>query len=118
MKRKRVRLSDIPEEVYQAVLTNPLAILKLLRDVRVALPKGTSYILCSIQLSSPKAEIRTFFNLETFLNEYTALLMEENHEEMEFHALETEDGQWSIFLPPPIIGLGLHTKVRPSLSLL
>lgn len=116
MKKKKVIMKDVPEELHQLVLENPLRIMNVLRDTKTPIPEGSSYFLLCIKLTIPKFDIRFYESQEDFLLDYTFLLLK-NRDDYEFHVFRAAgDIGWDLYLPPPIVGLGLKTRLRTGLS--
>lgn len=116
MKRKKVIMKDVPEELHQLVLDNPLRIINILNDTKTPIPNGSLYILLCVKLTVPKFDVRFYENQEDFLLDYTGCLLK-NRDDYEFYVFRAaENIGWEMYLPPPIVGLGLKTKLRTGLS--
>ncbi len=114
MKRRRVQINDIPDDVHTTLLDSPHRILNLLIELNVEIPGKASYILVCLKLTTPKMDVRFYQAQEDFLLDYTKCLLK-NRSDWEFHTFRFEEGfeEWEMFLPPPVVGLGLRTKLRP-----
>lgn len=116
MKRKRINIKDVPQDLYQAVIESPGRILAFLAEMNTSVPKGAELLLLCLKLTAPKFDIRFYGSQEDFLLDYTSCLLQDRAD-YEFHSfrVDSEYGNWEIFLPPPIVGLGVHSKLRPGI---
>jgi hypothetical protein len=114
MKRKRVLLRDIPDDQYRSLLENPFRVLRFLEQTVVEHADGHTYILACVKTTGPKLDVRFYPTQEDFLLDYTSCIMR-GRDDYEFvcFRLEEDEEAWGMFAPPPVVGLGVHTKLRP-----
>jgi hypothetical protein len=105
-------MRDVPDEIYQTVAENPIRILKVLRDTETPIPDATEFMLLCLKVTAPKFDIRFYAAQEDFLLDYTACLLRDR-DDYDFHVFRsTGKSGWEFFLPPPIVGVGLKTRLR------
>ena len=117
MKRRRIQISSVPEDVYQGIGENPTKIFKFMQELGVEIPPGSQFLILCLKLTRPKFDVRLFNSQDEFVLAYTGFLLKER-KDYEFHSfrVDEENGGWEMFLPPPVIGLGISTKLRPGLE--
>lgn len=70
-------------------------------------------MLC-LKTTAPRLEVRYYGTDEQFLLDYTKQIIRDR-DGWEFHAFRlADDGAWEIFLPPPVVGQGIRTRLRPA----
>lgn len=117
MKKRRIKADNVPEEVYLVVLDNAARIFLFLEDLGIAVPSSALFMLLCLKLTENKFDIRFYKDQNDFLLDYTSCLLK-NREDYEFHSFnyEEEVESWDLFLPPPVVGLNLQTRLRSGLS--
>lgn len=116
MKRRRIQISPVPDDVYQGVGENPTKIFKFMSELNVEIPDDSTFMILCLKLTKPKFDVRLFKSQDEYLLVYTNFLLKER-KDYEFHSFRrSEDGGWEMFLPPPVIGLGITTQLRPGLQ--
>jgi hypothetical protein len=116
MKRKRYKINDIPDEIYEGLLESPHRIVNFLYENEITIPEESTYILACIKTKDVKLDVRCYLEQGDFLEDYTRCLMKDrdDYEFYSFH-FDSELEEWELFLPPPVVGLGLRTKLRPGI---
>jgi len=117
MRRRRIQISPVPEEVYGAVTENPQRVFQFLDELQVEVPPRAEFMLLCMKLTRPKYDIRFYKSQEDYLLDYTSCLLKDR-DDYEFHSFR-KDPQveaWEMFLPPPVIGLGIRTRLRPGVD--
>lgn len=116
MKKKKVIMKGVPEELHRLVIENPLRIIQVIHDTETPMPDEATHLLLCIKLTTPKFDLRFYETQEDFLLDYTGCLLK-NRDDYEFHVFRAaENIGWEMYMPPPIIGLGVKTKLRSGLS--
>ncbi len=116
MKRRRLQITDVPEEIYASVAEDPLSIFHFLDELQVATPGSAEFMLLCVKLTSPKFDIRFYKNQDDYLTDYTKCLLR-GRDDYEFFSFRIEAEEiWDMFLPPPVVGLGIKTKLRPGVD--
>lgn len=113
MKRRRHKV-EIPDELWAEIAENPQVLFRHLIDMEAEPPQGAERMMLCLKTTAPRLEIRYYRDDEQFLLDYTKQIIRDR-EEWEFHAFRlAEDEVWEIFLPPPVVGLGIRTRLRPA----
>lgn len=117
MKRRRIQISPVPTEVYAGVLQNPSRVFQFLDELQIEVPPKAEFMLLCIKLTKEKFDIRLYKDEHQYLTDYTACLMK-GRDDYEFHSFrrDVQVDVWEMFLPPPVLGLGLKTKLRPGID--
>jgi len=116
MRRHRIQLA-VPEEVYAAVNENPLRVFQFLDELQVEVPAKAEFMLLCTKLTKMKYDIRFYKTQEDYLLENTGCLLKDR-DDYEFHSFrrDVQADAWEMFLPPPVIGLGIRTRLRPGVD--
>ena len=120
MRRRRIKISPVPDEVYLSVSESPHRVFQFLDELQLEVPTKASFMLLCMKLTRPKYDIRFYQEQQDFLLDYTSCLLKDR-EDYEFHAFKKDDNVdswelWEMFLPPPVIGLGIRTSLRPGVD--
>ena len=116
MKRRRIQISPVPDDVYQGLGENPTKLLKFMTDLGIEIPDESTFMILCLKLTKPKLDIRLFNDQSEYFLAYTNFLLKER-KDYEFHSFRKSDDGWEMFLAPPIIGLGITTQLRPGLEI-
>jgi hypothetical protein len=118
MKKKRVRLKP-SEEIYEEIGQDPLKIFLFFDELEVEVPEEANFMLVCYKTTSPKIDMRMYGDQDEYLGDYTNALLKgrDDYEFYSFRKDEEVDG-WELFLPPPVVGLGIKTRLRPGVSFL
>lgn len=102
--------------MYQGVGENPTKIFKFMAELGAEIPEESAFMILCLKLTKPKFDVRLFNSQDEYLLAYTNFLIKERTD-YEFHSFrKNDDGDWEMFLPPPVIGLGITTQLRPGLQ--
>jgi hypothetical protein len=112
MKRKRVQIRQVAEEVHQALLDNPGRVLKFLQEIDLAPDPGTTFLMACVKTTAPRLEVRYYPGQEDYFLDYTSCILKDR-DDYEFHSFRLDEGEWELFLSPPVVGLGVRTRLRP-----
>lgn len=115
MKRRRFVLKEVPLNQHQSILENPGRITRFLEDTEVVAPKGATYLMVCVKTTAPKIDVRYYFSQEDYLLDYTSCIIRDrdDYEFFCFHLFDDVGPEWEPFLPPPVVGLGVRTRLRP-----
>lgn len=118
MKRKRFNIHPVADETYAQVLDNPAKVFQAIEDSQIEIPESATFLLFCLKLTKPKFDLRFFETQDDYLLDYTGCLLKDR-DDYEFHSFR-RDGEvndvWEMFLPPPVVGLGIRTRLRPGLD--
>jgi hypothetical protein len=107
----------VPEDVYASVTENPSRVFQFMDQLDVEIPGQASFMLLCMKLTAPKYDIRFYGQQEEYLMDYTKCLLKDR-DDYEFHSFKKDENlaEWEMFLPPPVIGLGIRTRLRPGID--
>ena len=115
MKRHRIQISPVPLEVYQSVGENPQRVFQFLNELQVEVPPRAEFLLLCMKTTRPKYDLRFYKDQQSYLLDYTKCLLKDR-DDYEFHSFRKDAEVWEMFLPPPVIGLGISTRLRPGVD--
>lgn len=115
MKRHRFVLRDVPIQQHQSILENPGRIIRFLADLDITPPAGVTYLMVAVKTTAAKLDVRYYHSQEDYLIDYTNCVLKDrdDYEFFNFHLFEDVGPDWEPFLPPPVVGLGVRTRLRP-----
>ena len=117
MKKRRVQISPVPEEVYMELVDNPVRVFQFLGELNIEVPEKAFFMLMCLKITNPKLDLRLYTTQEQYLQDYTKCLLKDK-DDYEFYSFRRDENIaiWEMFLPPPVIGLGISTRLRPGTS--
>jgi hypothetical protein len=104
----------VPDDSYQEIGDNPITVFRFLKESNIDISEKSDFVLLCYKITFPKIDIRFFEGQEQYLDSYTKCLLKAR-EDYEFYSFRKDD-DWELFLPPPVVGLGIKTKLRPGVS--
>jgi hypothetical protein len=76
MKRRRIQISPVPEDVYQGIGENPTKIFKFMQELGAEIPEDSTFMVLCLKLTRPKFDVRLFNSQDECLMAYTNFLQE------------------------------------------
>jgi hypothetical protein len=113
--KRRIQISQVPEDVYADIGGNPTRVFAFLEELRVEIPPNANFMVLCYKTTRPKLEVRLYADEGDYLVSYTRFMLKDR-KDYEFHSFRRTDGEWQMFLPPPVIGLGITTRLRPGVE--
>lgn len=110
MKKSRQIIRDLDEETYVKLITDIHAVFSVMEGIEFHMPSWASMMLYFVTENS--LDVSFFSDQRDYFVWYSKVLIRRNDDTKVASFQRDEDGKWQLFLPPPIIGVNLHTKLR------
>ena len=109
---RKSRFTVVDGEVHAAVKKEPLAIFDLLEGLSLDDPKWAQMALLYVRKSKETIDISFFEEPKEFFLWYSKVLIVNGDKVFANAFIREDDGTWSPFSPPTLIGVNLKTKLR------
>lgn len=112
MRKSRIKLSEINEEIFEAIVNDPPKFFDNLDTLTITIPKWATIAFLFIRIDKMAVELTFYEDAKDFFLYYTKRIVKRqgDYKVACFSREESED--WRGFIPPTLIGVNLKTKLR------